>query len=194
MPTFLEQLENNEAILLMHLAGELSQADRDEVEAMLSRDAGMRAALAELTALHAEVNAMISGTDSATALAGREMAVGRVMRALKQQSERDAASVTYAKPQPAHVLRIAWWVYPLAAAALFMVAMILWSGNGPIKLGPDNPNGGDGRFADGSAVVDQVLDEGLDQITPRQDSLAGIENDLAMLSTRNLEVPDYLRE
>jgi anti-sigma factor RsiW len=187
MPTFLEQLENNEAILLMYLAGELSQEDRDEVEAMLSRDAGMRAALAELTALHAEVNSMIAGVDGATALAGREMAIGRVMRSLKQAADREPAPTQYVNKEPHRTLRIGWWVYPLAAAALFMVSMILWSGNTPVKLGPSDPTKivkGDNEWEDQQSQRPEILFAQLVEPAP-QDSLAKIEDELAQLSSRN---------
>ena len=45
MPTQLQHLENNEAVLLMYLAGELTDSDRAEVEQMLATDARLRAEL-----------------------------------------------------------------------------------------------------------------------------------------------------
>lgn len=48
MTSYLQQLENNEAILLMYLAGELPESDRAEVEQMLGSDARLRADLAIL--------------------------------------------------------------------------------------------------------------------------------------------------
>ena len=45
MKSYLQQLENNEAILLMYLAGELPDADRAEVEQMLAADATLRSEL-----------------------------------------------------------------------------------------------------------------------------------------------------
>jgi hypothetical protein len=48
MGSLLQQLENNEAVLLMYLADELPAEDRLEVEQLLARDAGLRAELERL--------------------------------------------------------------------------------------------------------------------------------------------------
>ena len=59
MASLLQQLENNEAILLMYLADELGADDRREVEQMLRGDAGLAAELDELRAAQNAVMAAI---------------------------------------------------------------------------------------------------------------------------------------
>jgi anti-sigma factor RsiW len=46
MASLLHELENNEAMLLMFLTGELPEEDRMEVVQMLASDGGLRAELA----------------------------------------------------------------------------------------------------------------------------------------------------
>ena len=48
MKSYLQHLENNEAILLMYLGNELPDQDRVEVEEMLASDARLRAELENL--------------------------------------------------------------------------------------------------------------------------------------------------
>ncbi len=64
MSDLLRQLENIESILLMYLAGELTEGDRVEVEQMLVNDPALRAALAELSGLHGEVTGALAGVDA----------------------------------------------------------------------------------------------------------------------------------
>ncbi len=52
MASFIQELENNEALLLMYFTDELPVDDRAEVEQMLASDAGMRAALAEIASAY----------------------------------------------------------------------------------------------------------------------------------------------
>ncbi|MEZ0265091.1 MAG: hypothetical protein ACAI43_10220, partial [Phycisphaerae bacterium] len=84
MKNLLEQLENNEAILLMYLAGELPTEDRAEVEQMLGRDAGLRATLDELRGLHTDVTSAMVRLDAAEPLPSRDSAVRQVSRAMTQ--------------------------------------------------------------------------------------------------------------
>lgn len=138
--SLLEQLDNNEAILLMYLAGELPHADHAEVQQMLSRDAALRAQLAELAALHDSVNATIAQVDAAPLNPRREAAA--------RQFARDFASFTpatvSAAPQPSqHRNRLGWLLYPVAAAAVLLLAFSLIHNRGnstnPIAVGPITP-------------------------------------------------------
>ncbi len=92
MSSFLEQLENNEATLLMYLAGELPQADQDEVEQMLQRDASMRATLADLASLQNDLGVSMSIERDVVA-SRREAAVRQVGRAIAANASRPAAAV-----------------------------------------------------------------------------------------------------
>src|SRR5258706_8742588 len=78
MSNLLHELENNEAILLMYLAGELPEEDRIEVEQMLAGDPALRAELAELAALQDRVSGMMARADiNSTDVSRREAVVRR---------------------------------------------------------------------------------------------------------------------
>jgi len=128
MTSLLHQLENNEAILLMYLARELSAEDRAEVEQKLASDAGLAAELERLRAVRDDLNTSIGAADAATRLpVSTGVAVRRVTRMLRQwQVER-------LKPKPPHEpineLRFPWWSYPLTTAAAVLIAFLVWWGN-----------------------------------------------------------------
>jgi anti-sigma factor RsiW len=132
MANLLQQLENNEAILLMYLSGELPEQDRYEVEQMLADDPGLRAALAEVAALHDDVTGLLGRADAAQVLSRRETVVRRVGRAIAA-AHASAAGAPAAAPAKRR-LRIAWWAYPIAAAALFVVAVMLLSDQTRVRL------------------------------------------------------------
>ena len=138
MSSLLEQLENNEAILLMYLAGELPEADRLEVEQMLASDAGMRATLAELKSLQDGVGGVLARADAAQILSRREAAVRQVSRALSQGVQNKSLGVINYAPGPRRRWPIAWMAYPIAAAAMLVIGMMLYSGNRPRNLPPNN--------------------------------------------------------
>src|SRR5947207_11787048 len=138
MSSLLEQLENNEAILLMYLAGELPEADRLEVEQMLASDAGMRATLAELKSLHDGVGGALARADAAQILSRREAAVRQVSRALSQSVLTKTLGVINYAPGPRRRWPIAWLAYPIAAAAMLVIGMMIYSGNRPRSLPPSN--------------------------------------------------------
>src|SRR5687768_18582554 len=85
MTSLLHNLENNEAILLMYLADELSAEDRAEVEHMLGSDGGMRAELERLRALHDGTTAAIGAADAgARLLVSEGVGVRRATRRMGQ--------------------------------------------------------------------------------------------------------------
>lgn len=124
MSNLLGQLENNEAILLMYLAGELPAEERAEVEQMLASDAGLRQLLGELTALQADVTGAFARADTAMLLPRREAAVRRVSRAIVAAQAEPAAPSPELEPLSKR-LRLAWWAYPIAAAAAIVVAVVV---------------------------------------------------------------------
>jgi hypothetical protein len=133
MTSLLHQLENNEAILLMYVADELSAEDRAEVEQMLGSDAGMRAELERLRAVREAAMAALASADEATRLPVSEnVAVRRVMRMMRQWQIDHAQ----APPPEATVseLRFPWWSYPLTTAAAVLIAFLVWWGNRPEQL------------------------------------------------------------
>ena len=130
MTSLLHNLENNEAILLMYLADELSAEDRAEVEHMLGSDGGMRAELERLRALQEGTVAAIGAADAGARLPVSEgVAVRRVMRMMRQWQIDHA----HAPPpqEPIRELRFPWWSYPLTTAAAVLIAFLVWWGNRP---------------------------------------------------------------
>jgi len=151
MSNLLQQLENNEAILLMFLAGELPEDDRVEVEQMLASDPALRRALEELAALHDGIGDTFASADAAIPLARRESMVRRVLRSLAAAREGAmvrAPAVSAARPSR---WRIAWWVYPVAAAAMLVVGIMLMSDNHPVTLPPSEPTAPDYYVVDNSS-------------------------------------------
>jgi len=139
MSSLLQKLENNEAVLLMYLAGELPDADRAEVEQMLAGDASMRMTLAELAAMQDQTNAVFASADSAAHYSRREFAVREVGKAI------NAAKIeAMHKPQPAAKkehgrFAIPAWAYPVAAAAMLVIGFMVFSNNRPAVVNTPAP-------------------------------------------------------
>lgn len=128
MAHLLQQLENNEAILLMYLAGELPAEERAEVDQMLAADREMRDALERLRGAHDAFDAAMPALDRATRLPAPEsVAVRRVVRAMNRWHAARVANPPKAPPVP--TLRYPWWAYPMAAAASVVIAFLVWWGN-----------------------------------------------------------------
>ena len=138
MSNLLQQLENNEAVLLMYLARELPDDDRAEVEQMLASDPALRRALEELAALQEGVVETFASADAGVALSRRDAVVRSVSRAMA------AARVesVFAKPAAPEAgrsrFRVPYWVYPIAAAALLVVGILLMSDRRPVSLPADH--------------------------------------------------------
>ena len=129
MASVLQQLEGNDALLLMYLAGELPEADRAEVERMLSVDAGLREQLERLREAHGWFTEEMTRDDRSVRLAvSQGAAVRRVGRAMRQWHARRLAEAPVAAAAPSG-LRYPWWAYPLAAAASVVIAFLVWWGN-----------------------------------------------------------------
>ena len=127
MPTLFQQLENNESMLLMYLAGELPAEDMAEVARMLSADAGLRA---ELQSLQSAMEVTTAGLAELDRLDGRPAsveaaAVRRVGRAMRQWKV-DRLRVEPVEPA-ARRLRLPGWTYPIGAvASVLLVSLIYW--------------------------------------------------------------------
>ncbi|HEV7301203.1 MAG TPA: hypothetical protein VGN72_17690 [Tepidisphaeraceae bacterium] len=134
MPSLLEQLENNEAVLLMYLSGELPDEDRDEVKQMLSTDAQMAAELTRLRAALADSDALIASSDGNARLPiAADVAVRNTVRAMRQWR------LTHPEKPPQPVVKAGlpypWWAYPTSAAAMVLLAALAWWG-----IRPDAPD------------------------------------------------------
>jgi hypothetical protein len=128
MRSLLHQLENNEAVLLMYLADELSAEDRAEVEHMLGSDASMRAELERLRSLSETTVATLDRWDAASRVPVAEgVAVRRAARMMRQWQVDHATAPPVEEALPE--LRFPWWSYPLTTAAAVLIAFLVWWGN-----------------------------------------------------------------
>src|SRR5690349_19035171 len=146
MSNLLQQLENNEAILLMYLAGELPEPDRVEVEQMLVNDDALRAAMAELAALQADLGGLLARAESPALAAPprREASIRRVVRAMAAAREESpvagaALKIAAASADEPRPFRLRWVTYPVAAAAVLLVGIIIMSNRAPSVLPPSPP-------------------------------------------------------
>ena len=154
MSNLLHELENNEAILLMYLAGELPEEDRLEVEQMLANDPALRAELAELAALQDELTGALAKADRGSPnLPRREAVVRQVSRAMAAARLQPLRTDAVPSETARFRLRIAWWAYPIAAAALLVIGIMLLSDNRPVNL--PSPQPGRPEYVDGSDFSSQ---------------------------------------
>jgi hypothetical protein len=140
--SLLHQLENNEGVLLMYLAGELPQQDRADVEQMLVDDPGLRTELERLRETVAQVESALAELDRAERLpVSADVAARRVGRMVSQwNADRLAADAAAAAARAARPHRVSKWAYPAAAVAAcaLISAGIWWASNSGVRgvLGP----------------------------------------------------------
>jgi anti-sigma factor RsiW len=128
MRSLLQQLENNESVLLMYLADELPAEDRAEIEQLLSVDAGLRRELSKLQGLHDSFTISMSALDGMEIAASmRAGAARKVSRLMARQATREAVQpVSEDRRAEGRRLRIGGWAYPVAVAAVILLAVGWW--------------------------------------------------------------------
>jgi len=134
MTDLLHQLENNEAILLMYLADELSVADRAEFEQQLASDVSLRAELESLRGLHDATIAALERADATYRLPVSETVAARRAARMMRQWQIANAHAPRAPEDLMRQLRFPWWSYPLTTAAAVLIAFLVWWGNGSDPL------------------------------------------------------------
>lgn len=191
MSNLLGQLENNEAILLMYLAGELPDEERAEVEQMLANDPALRGMLAELKALQSDVDGTMAQADAGDRVAllpRREAAVRRVARAIAAARE-GAGERKAPADEPARRFRIAWWAYPIAAAAALVVAFVMLTDGRTVKLAGTQPM--ETQPTEELAQVPRILetpqDPSIDRIERAEQEFLHPEPDLFTFDTTDLD-------
>lgn len=129
MASLIHEIENNEALLLMYLTGELPAEDCIEVEQLLARDGGLRAELERIRSAYDGALGALAKLDSGRAqLAAENHAIRQAMRAMKQwQVDRLARKPVVIAPQR---LRIRPWMYPVGSVAALLIGTIAWWGFG----------------------------------------------------------------
>ena len=143
MASLLHQLENNDAVLLMYLAGELPSDDRAEVEQHLRMDANLRRELDSLRGVENMLTLAMSEADGVGLTPAAEAlrqasVVRRVSRAMvmaRAESERKA--IVLERLPSERRLRLPTWAYPFAAAAMIVVGFVAYwglSNGGPTKI------------------------------------------------------------
>jgi len=187
MKNLLEELENNEAILLMYLAGELPAEDHAEVEQMLARDAGMRGTLDELRVLQGEVNESFVRLDASASQLNGEASIRRASRAISQVLAEQALSKPRSEPTPQQkTLRIGWLVYPAAAAAAILVGVMLFMNQATPVVKPTNP-----EVASLDPLPPAIFPEET-QSEPAKSQLARLEEEAQSLSVASRSDDDTL--
>jgi hypothetical protein len=125
MTSLLQNLENNEAILLMYLADELPAADRLEVEQMLSSDPALRGELEILRQTQQLAFDSLETLDSVSRPAAPPIvALGQASRMIHEWTERRR------RPEPAIVVirrPLPWRRISVAAAATLLVGYYIWA-------------------------------------------------------------------
>ena len=134
MKPLLQHLEN-ESLLLLYLAGELPPEDRDELEIMLSRDAGLRSQLQSLRAAQEASFSLLAALDAGDPLPAAEPAMRRVNRSMQQWWIDQLARPPEALPARSILPLLGWSVGTAIAAS--MIFCIWWGFN------PDSLHGRD---------------------------------------------------
>ncbi|MGA3065887.1 MAG: hypothetical protein ABSF29_03465 [Tepidisphaeraceae bacterium] len=129
MKSMLKQLQDDEAILLMYLAGELPPGDRQIVEQRLASDEAFGQLLQSMSELQEFCQKSIRALDEQSPAEATESAAmrraGRLLRqwALLRRRPMEAAQIA---PRP-----IPWLRYGLSTAAVIGLAYLVWWGNRP---------------------------------------------------------------
>lgn len=121
-----EQINSEQAQLLLYLAGELSASERRALEAKLAADASLRQQLVDLQRVETSINQTLSSIDAADMLQSRLPSIERqVSRTIAQWNvDRHAPSAPLIART--RIKRVPLWMYPLAAAAMVMVGLGIW--------------------------------------------------------------------
>lgn len=120
-----ENFDDDQALLLMYLAGELPPAELEAVALRLKSDAALRAKLAELRAAQAVYLQTLQALDAAEAPPiPDEVSRRQAARLVRQWTTRRLMQPrAAARPRAA---ALPWWSYPVAAAAAILIAVILY--------------------------------------------------------------------
>jgi anti-sigma factor RsiW len=182
MSSLLQQLENNEAILLMYQAGELPEADRREVEQMLAGDPALRMELAEIASMHDLMAAALGEADPSSQASRREAAVRQVSRAVAAANLGAPRKLQPAAQSSRSRTRIAPWAYPIAAAAMLVIGVMIFSDNPPKTVAVLQPDSSTNLPAPPQGPVEIIPALATD------DPLSKIENGLLSLRSSSGEL------
>jgi hypothetical protein len=207
MRSILEQLDNDEAVLLVYLADELPAVQRAEVEKRLATDPMLAAQLRELQETHEMISRAVREAPDAGAAAGAgpvpttaaatERKLVRMIRQWGAQRVLDYSTSRATRPRQSR-----WWIYAAAAAVLF-VGFIIWWGvqDNPARFvqttgGTSPESGPEGGPAGGGAQFEQPLyAQGIVpyELAPDTSGLLSANEELRALQSLRLETYDEER-
>ncbi|MGD0387951.1 MAG: hypothetical protein ABSC42_03265 [Tepidisphaeraceae bacterium] len=125
MKSYLQHLENNEAILLMYLGNELPAQDRAEFEQMLASDASLRAEMEIVRQTQQLAFDALQSLDAVTRPPISPMVaqrrVSRLVREWAERRRRPAVTVSEARSL------MPWRRISIAAAASLLVGFYIWA-------------------------------------------------------------------
>ncbi|HEY0008344.1 MAG TPA: hypothetical protein VGB55_06450 [Tepidisphaeraceae bacterium] len=123
MDTRLNQLENNEAVLLMYIADELSLEDKAEVAQMIENDASISRQWSDIRRAYDASGEAIRSADAAAKIPSAFAAARAFGEAVRQKNaNRPAPEVAEVYVRGHH----RWLLYPVAAAAVLAMGMLAW--------------------------------------------------------------------
>jgi anti-sigma factor RsiW len=132
MHSILQQLDNDEAILLMYLADELPPQDRAAVEARLAAEEALMSQLHNLRAMHESIGQSLTELDASQPILSKAVATQRKLQRLIRQWQAEP------HPESMHIRKRAprnhAWLYPVAAAAVLVIGLITWWGAVPADI------------------------------------------------------------
>jgi hypothetical protein len=126
MENGLNNLDAEQGMLLLFLAGELSAEQRQALEVKLANDVALREKLEALRSVD-EMLAGGMGVELGRGSAAEAVAVRDVSRLIRNWDVR--RKVLPVEPKSARWRRAPAWVYPSAAAAMVLVGLLAWWGN-----------------------------------------------------------------
>lgn len=134
MSTLLNQLQNNEAVLLMYIANELPPTDREEIENLLKNDDQLRTQYESILLAYETSESLLEKADKTIRSRG-SFAAARMFGDLIRQKHAPEASSVDEKIE--YHRRVSLWWYPVVAAAAVGFGMFLWWKNANDT--PSNP-------------------------------------------------------
>jgi hypothetical protein len=126
MRSLLSQLDSNEALLLMYLADELPQQDRVQVARMLEQDEELRAQMETMRALMQNEERDLAGAARVDDISAERAIRNTItaMRARTAETHQEGDAV-----QQEEGWRMPGWAYPVAAAAILLIAFSVYLEN-----------------------------------------------------------------
>jgi hypothetical protein len=117
--------ENDEQVLLLYLADEVTPAERAEIDVRLVQDVALAAKLEHLSTMHFQIEQRLRELDkfSGTTMR-RDVAARQVGREIRQRLARPKAEPPVAATERRH--RMLPWLIPSGIAAAIVVGTIAW--------------------------------------------------------------------